>query len=138
VKIVLDDFPVMNVVTFQFKQLMDNLVSNAIKYGHPERNVEIRITYEKVPGKVIGDREADPLTMYHKISVIDNGIGFDPQYENKIFEIFQRLSNTGGVKGSGIGLAICKKIAQNHKGFIKAKGRFEEGATFEIYIPVNL
>jgi signal transduction histidine kinase len=67
--------------------------------------------------------------------VIDNGIGFEPQYEQKVFEIFQRLSNPTGVKGSGIGLAICKKIVQNHKGFIKAIGRMNEGATFEIYLP---
>jgi PAS domain S-box-containing protein len=137
VKIEMDVFPEMKVVPFQFKQLMDNLVSNSIKYSHPERNVEVKIKYALVHGAEIMEREAEQELDYHKISVVDNGIGFESQYENKVFEIFQRLSNPAGIKGSGIGLAICKKIAQNHKGFIKAKGRINEGATFEVYIPVN-
>lgn len=135
VKITIDKMPKMEVVPFQFNQLMDNLVSNSIKYAHPERNVEIAITYKLVKGSKLINRDAEPDVDYHRISVIDNGIGFEPQYEQKVFEIFQRLSNPTGVKGSGIGLAICKKIVQNHKGFIKAIGRMNEGATFEIYLP---
>ena len=135
VRIHTDKLPPMKIVPFQFIQLIDNLVSNAIKYRHPERSTEISITYKKVAGSDLIYREADKDDVYHKISVKDNGIGFEPQYEEKIFEIFQRLSTPTGAKGSGIGLAICKKIAQNHRGFIKAKGRLNEGATFEIYIP---
>jgi len=74
---------------------------------------------------------------YHKLSVIDNGIGFETQYSEKIFEIFQRLDNDSISKGSGIGLAICKKIVQNHHGFIKARGSVDEGARFDVYIPVR-
>jgi PAS domain S-box-containing protein len=135
-KIEVDHFPMMKVVPFQFRQLMDNLISNSIKYSHPDRDVEVKIKYELVSGVAIGEKEAEKDKNYHKISVTDNGIGFDSQYEEKVFEIFQRLSNPLGVKGSGIGLAICKKIVQNHKGFIKAKGKYNEGATFEIYLPV--
>jgi signal transduction histidine kinase len=69
--------------------------------------------------------------------VIDNGIGFESQYADKIFEIFQRLDYQSSSKGSGIGLAICKKIVLNHHGIIKATGKLNEGARFDVYIPVR-
>jgi PAS domain S-box-containing protein len=137
VSISIDKMPEMYVVPFQFNQLMDNLVSNSIKYSHPERNVEIDISYKSVKGSKNISREAIPDMDYHLITVKDNGIGFEPQYEQKVFEIFQRLSNPTGAKGSGIGLAICKKIVQNHKGFIRAKGKLNEGATFQVYLPAD-
>lgn len=129
------ELPVIPVIPFQFRQLMDNLLNNAIKYKHPTRQLVIRISYDKVKGKEIENKAADPRLSYNRISVEDNGIGFDDQYSEKIFEIFQRLSNQSGYRGSGIGLAICKKIAQNHRGFIKAIGVPDKGARFEIYIP---
>ncbi|HYC28948.1 MAG TPA: ATP-binding protein, partial [Chitinophagaceae bacterium] len=117
-----------------FKQLMANLINNSIKYRHPDRAVVIQLKCMQVRGSQIGHHEAEPGRKYYKISVQDNGIGFEQEYAEKIFELFQRL-NTSGVKGSGIGLAICKKIMQNHKGFIKASGRPDEGARFDIYLP---
>lgn len=68
--------------------------------------------------------------------VSDNGIGFKPEYNEKIFELFQQLHNKDTYKGTGIGLAIIKKIVNNHKGFISAEGKLGEGATFHIYIPI--
>jgi len=114
---------------------MFNLFNNSIKYHHPDRGVCIQIRTEIMDGSEIDDREAESNRVYDKISVIDNGIGFPPQYEDKIFNIFQRLNNLPGAKGSGIGLAICKRIAQNHNGFIKAIGEENKGARFDIYIP---
>lgn len=129
--------PVLWGVPFQFKQLMANLIANAIKYRHPERQLVIKITNEAISkGSQIKNSDLEADQLYYHISVRDNGIGFEAQYSEKIFEIFQRLSNHSGTKGSGIGLAICKKIVQNHRGFITASGNVNEGARFDIYIPV--
>lgn len=71
------------------------------------------------------------------ISISDNGVGFDPQYKDRIFEIFQRLHESDKYKGTGIGLAICKRIVENHNGIITATGEPDKGAMFDIYIPVK-
>lgn len=131
------NLPTINVIRYQFRQLFDNLISNSIKYKHPDRKLVIHILSSLVKGSEINGHDDDPCTRYHKISVIDNGIGFDPQYSKKIFDIFQRLSHQTGFKGSGIGLAICKRAVQNHHGIIKAIGEEEKGARFDIYIPVK-
>lgn len=127
--------PVINGIYFQMKQLFDNLVGNAIKYRHPERRLHIRITSEKIKGSRFMEKENPPYKSYHKISVIDNGIGFDPTQAEKIFELFQRLGIKTDSSGTGIGLTICRKIVQNHKGFIEAEGKLNEGAGFYIYLP---
>ena len=126
--------PVIYAIPFQIKQLMFNLIENAIKYKHPDRDVVIKISNELVRGSDIADHNLESETLYYKISVEDNGVGFESQYAEKIFEIFQRLNNNTDTKGSGIGLAICKRIVQNHKGFISATGKPDEGATFFIYL----
>ncbi len=137
VSITSDKLPTIDGIEFQIKQLFSNLFSNSIKYKHPERNVKIKIDYQLVNYQDIRDRGDDHFETYHKVSVSDNGIGFDPQYAEKVFEIFQRLNNLPGTKGSGIGLAICKKIVQNHKGFIQATGKSNAGAKFSIFLPVT-
>jgi len=134
VRIELERLPCIYGVPFQFKQLMANLINNSIKYRHPEREAFIQIRSVEVRGSQINDKDVEPRKKYYQISVQDNGIGFEEEYAEKIFELFQRL-NSSGVKGSGIGLAICKKIMQNHKGFIKASGVPGKGARFDIYIP---
>lgn len=126
--------PVIMGIPFQCAQLFDNLINNSIKYCHPDRRCVINITYEKVNGKEVA---GNPDIQYHKISVADNGIGFEQQYAEKIFEIFQRLGTVPGKSGAGIGLAICKRIVLNHNGFIKATGIPNEGARFDIYLPVT-
>jgi PAS domain S-box-containing protein len=135
-KIERDGLPVIKAVPFQVKQLFFNLINNAVKYKHPDREVQVHVKYELVNSGDIQEYKAEPGIQYHKISVIDNGVGFDTRYANKIFEIFQRLNNAADESGSGIGLAICKKIVQNHKGFIHATGRPGKGANFSIYLPV--
>ncbi|HJW16650.1 MAG TPA: PAS domain S-box protein [Flavisolibacter sp.] len=137
VSIHLEQLPVVKVIPFQFKQLIDNLINNSIKYKSPERKCVINIFSEQVKGDEIDAREAESTMLYHKITVQDNGLGFEPEYANKIFEIFQRLNNNSSYKGTGIGLAICKRIVQNHHGFIKAYGKENEGARFDIYLPAQ-
>lgn len=137
VTIDIEKLPVIKAVPFQFKQLLDNLINNSIKYKHPNRKSIIKITSKQVNGEEIKSKEADLQMPYHKISIIDNGIGFQTLYADKIFEIFQRLPNQSGYKGSGIGLALCKKIVQNHHGFIEAEGQENQGARFDIYVPAE-
>lgn len=127
--------PVVQVIPFQFTQLFDNLINNALKYRSSERRLTIDITYEMSgppADEAVGEHTG---VCYYKFVVRDNGVGFDPAYANKIFEMFQRLHTQPGIAGSGIGLAICKKIVLNHHGFIKAYGRPGEGARFEVYLP---
>ena len=116
--------PVLNVVRFQFHQLFLNLLSNAIKFSRKEVTPEIIIKSEILNG-------------LHHITFADNGIGFDPQFTTRIFEMFKRLHTYDKYEGTGIGLAICKRIVENHQGTIEAEGRPNGGATFHLYIPLN-
>jgi signal transduction histidine kinase len=134
-KIERDILPVIRAVPFQVKQLFFNLINNAVKYKHPDRDLQIYVKYELANTAELQEYKAEPGITYHKISVIDNGVGFDTRYAHKIFEIFQRLNNAADASGSGIGLAICKKIVQNHKGFIHATGKPGKGANFSIFLP---
>ncbi len=89
-----------------------------------------------VSGDKINEQETDPKRNYYYLSISDNGIGFDQHFSKKIFEIFQRLHGQTEYAGTGIGLAICKKIVENHHGIITARGELNKGATFNIYLPV--
>lgn len=129
--------PVIKAIPFQCKQLMDNLISNAVKYKHPEREGIIRVDCKIVTGSEITGEKAEPKKQYYKITVADNGVGFESANNKKVFEVFERLHNLPGAWGSGIGLAICKKIMQNHMGFISAKGKPGEGACFNLYFPAS-
>lgn len=124
-------------VTFQIRQLLHNLLGNALKYRHPERRLTIHVAVNTVPGTSVPFSEANGATPYAVISVKDNGSGFDAAYSSKIFEIFHRL-HSKEASGSGIGLAICKKIVQHHQGFITATAAINEGATFTVYLPAQL
>jgi len=128
----------MNVIPFQFRQLLQNLLGNALKFSYPGRAPYIIIKGKITAGNKLNNTNLLPETNYYHLSFTDNGIGFDPQYKDRIFEVFQRLWEYGEYKGTGIGLAICKKIVENHKGFITATGELNKGARFDIYIPVLL
>lgn len=132
-----DTFPTMTVIPFQIQQLFVNLLGNAIKYKAENRKPKINITHEIVEA----DQEADIIKpkqpYYHKITFTDNGIGFDNQYADQIFILFSRLHNKDEFSGTGIGLSICKKITENHKGHITAKGVVGQGATFTVYLPID-
>ena len=132
-----DVLPVREVITYQFEQLFMNLIANALKFIGPGRTPVIEIRSGEVPGAAIPLAEADATRLYQYISFADNGIGFDPQYKDRIFQVFQRLHNRSAYEGTGIGLAICKKIVENHKGLIDAVGKPGVGSTFIIYLPVG-
>ncbi len=133
-----DDLPVLRVIPMQFHQLFTNLLSNALKYSRTDIKPEINITAEVVNNT--RDLKKDvylPHARYWKISIKDNGIGFEKDYEDKIFELFQRLHGKNEFEGTGIGLAICRKIMQNHDSYIFAEGVPNKGATFNIYFPIT-
>ena len=79
--------------------------------------------------------KADEKKIFYKIAVTDNGLGFDQQYAESIFIVFHRLHHTTEYSGTGIGLAICKKIVENHGGFIVAEGKPDTGSTFTMFLP---
>lgn len=124
-----------NVIPFQFRQLMQNLISNSLKYSVPEIKPHIVIKSDLI--KYTKSNSDDLLLKcnHYHISVSDNGIGFDPNFKDKIFEIFQRLHHKNVYKGTGIGLTIARKIVENHNGIITANGVINKGAQFDIYIP---
>ncbi|KAF2509426.1 PAS domain S-box protein [Flavobacterium zhairuonense] len=126
-----------NVIPFQFRQLLYNLVSNSLKFSNPENPIVIKINCQIAKGIVFNNEKLIPETNYCHIRIEDNGIGFEQQYSNKIFEVFQRLHGKLEYNGTGIGLAIVKKIVDNHNGIIKATGKLNKGAIFDIYIPVR-
>lgn len=125
-----------NIIPFQFRQLLYNLASNSIKFANPDIPTIIKIDCEFAKGEDLDNESLSKEKEYCHISISDNGIGFEPQYSKKIFEVFQRLHGKLEYTGTGIGLAIVKKIVENHNGIITAKGEKNKGATFDIYIPV--
>jgi len=123
----------IKIIVSQFRQLLTNLISNSIKFSDKETS-HIRIENKTVKGSEIPEEEISRDSLYSKIILSDNGVGFDPQFRDRIFEVFQRLHDKK-FEGTGIGLAIVKKIVENHNGFISADGKVSEGAVFTIYIP---
>ena len=126
-KITFDRLPAIDAEPTQMRQLFQNLISNAIKFRHENKKPEINISFSK---KTISGKEMIELL------VADNGIGFDEKYAYKIFNIFQRLEGKK-YEGSGIGLSICKKIANMHGGNITVKSKPGKGATFIVTLAVN-
>lgn len=136
VVIEMDNLPTINGDHSQLLQLFQNLLSNAIKFTTADTKPFIKITCQ------LANEEQSSLFdltesrhKFYLISIIDNGIGFDPKYAEKIFTIFQRLHGRTEFPGTGIGLAICKKVVENHGGSIKAISQIGKGATFQILLP---
>lgn len=127
----------VNIIPFQFKQLFYNLISNSLKFSKPGKPVAITIKNEYVNGKALEGENFEDDNTYCHITYSDNGIGFDQQYSEKIFELFQRLHGRSEYPGTGIGLAIIKRIVENHQGIITTKGELGKGATFNIYLPIE-
>jgi signal transduction histidine kinase len=139
VQISIDSLPCIKADASQMQQLFQNLISNAFKYR----------TREGIPAITIRSKEVqhtDPLMnhftdlknqSYHLIEVIDNGIGFNQEHADNIFQVFQRLHNRSEYEGTGIGLAIVQRVVHNHQGFIKATSAVGQGSTFQILFPVE-
>jgi len=137
-KAIIENFglPSLNIIKFQFHQLFLNLLSNAIKFTREGTAPHISVSSELMDGRGIFKGLGEINNTYHHITVRDNGIGFEPQQAEKIFEMFYRLHGRAEYEGTGLGLAICKKIIENHKGIILAESGVNQGATFHIYLPV--
>ncbi len=118
----------------QMNQLFYNLIGNAIKFSADKPAISIS-SRESTPEDFSLHPELKKDTRYDTISVKDNGIGFEQKYADRIFTLFQRLQDKEDVEGTGIGLAICKKIVEDHSGFIFAEGKENVGATFTIFLP---
>jgi PAS domain S-box-containing protein len=136
-KVIVDELPSLYVVPSQIRQLFQNLISNSLKFTKPGVPPEIHISSSNVSRSEADSYNLNPIYKYKKVTFKDNGIGFDNQYSNKIFTIFQRLHNKTEYEGNGIGLSICRKIVENHEGVITATSSPGHGATFNIIIPVK-
>ena len=129
------NLPLVKGIPFQLNQLFYNMLQNALKFSKEGQPQHIQIEVSEIDS---AEQTLPPeLTekAYYKIEVKDNGIGFRPENADKIFEVFQRLHLRDQYAGNGIGLAICKKIVQNHKGVIYATGVAGEGASFVVLLP---
>jgi PAS domain S-box-containing protein len=130
-----DVLPVIEANPSQMKQLFDNLLNNSIKFRKPETHPVVTIRCLRLSRRQKEHHHLDTGDNWFKIDFTDNGIGFEPEYSERIFQIFQRLHGKTEYPGSGIGLAICKKIIDQHKGLIYATGEPDNGATFTIILP---
>ena len=124
-----------DIIPFQFRQLMHNIIGNALKFSKPDLPPQILIKSRIIKGSKVHNQKLLSEEEYCHITVTDNGIGFEPQYKDHIFELFKRLHDKEKITGTGIGLTIVKKIAENHNGVVTATSELNKGATFDIYIP---
>jgi signal transduction histidine kinase len=131
------ELPVIEGIALQLNQLFYNLIGNAIKFSEPDRPPVIEIHAESISSEEVLKYIQTPLpdTSYYRISIVDNGIGFDARYVDQIFEIFKRLHTRDAYPGSGIGLALCRRIVTNHNGHMIAMSTPGEGSTFQLILP---
>ncbi|WEK33485.1 MAG: ATP-binding protein [Candidatus Pseudobacter hemicellulosilyticus] len=133
--VLVDPLPVVEIMPLQIRQVFSNLISNALKFRRNDIVPEIRITASRLSSEeqeILKLRSSYP---YYRITVADNGIGFEEIYAERIFQLFQRLHGKTEYPGSGIGLAICRKIMDNHQGLIMAESHTGQGASFSIILP---
>lgn len=130
--------PEIDAIRIQFKQLMTNIISNALKFIKNDVAPVIAIKSKKLTRQEMDQLNLDLNSTYYKIAIKDNGIGFEAEYAETIFQMFQRLNSKTEYPGSGIGLALCKKITENHKGIISAASNPGEGTVISVIVPSNL
>jgi len=133
-RVQMTELPIVASDSFQMRQLLQNLIGNALKFRKKDEPAVVRISAE-----IIDATDARGVTTPEaacRLSVTDNGIGFDEKYLDRIFKIFQRLHGRGDYEGTGIGLAICRRIVERHAGTITARSRPGEGATFIVTLPL--
>jgi chemotaxis family two-component system sensor kinase Cph1 len=128
-----DGLPTINGISSFLQQLFVNIFRNSLKFARPGIAPLITVKYDGLQAYENGD----PEIKYHQIRVVDNGIGFEPQYSEAIFKVFTRLHTQSEYPGSGVGLALCRKIMTNHNGFIRATSSAGEGTSIELYFPDN-
>ncbi|MXN90458.1 PAS domain-containing protein [Flavobacterium sp. Sd200] len=136
-EIEIEELPVIDAVSLQMNQLFYNLIANALKFVVADKTPKITVTAKKLEVNEVKKHIPNPLRSidYYRFSVSDNGIGIDEQYQKQIFEVFKRLHSRTEYSGSGIGLALCRRIALNHHGAIYTESVIGEGATFHVILP---
>lgn len=136
-KINTGNLPRIQAVALQMNQLFYNLLSNSLKFGKPGEPPIIQVNSHPIGLEEVKSHLAKPLpfAQYHHITVEDNGIGFETQYADQIFEIFKRLHGRDAYPGSGIGLAMCRRIADNHHGKLYAESTPGSGSVFHLFLP---
>ncbi len=136
-QIEVSDLPVIDADPLQMRQLFQNLIANAIKFHKPGEPPELSVSgrvYQNQEHVIAGALPGDKVCQIH---VVDNGIGFDEKFAEQIFVVFQRLHSREEYEGTGIGLAVCRKITDRHGGLIVAKSGVGQGATFIITLPIQ-
>jgi len=130
--------PTIQAVPLHMNQLFYNLINNALKFSHPDRNPVIQISCKTLTkGEVAAFKGLRPQLTYIEIVIEDNGLGFEQRMAEQIFGLFKRLGDRQSFPGSGIGLALCRKVVLNHHGIIFAKGEANKGAAFHVILPVT-
>jgi two-component system sensor kinase FixL len=136
-RVELGDLPTIEADPLQMRQLLQNVIGNALKFSRPEQPPLVRIRNQLIAGAEPRRAASVPGDSCCQISVEDNGIGFDEKYLDRIFAVFQRLHGRGEYEGTGIGLAVCRRIVERHGGSITATSTLGQGTTFIITLPVN-
>jgi two-component system CheB/CheR fusion protein len=137
-EVVIENLPIINAIGLQMEQLFHNLLSNAFKFSKEDAPCVIKVSCRYLTSsEVAQSTELSNKLKYAEIKVEDNGIGFSEEFAERIFVIFQRLNEKAVYPGTGIGLAICKKIVSNHGGQISASSTEGEGAVFKIILPAE-
>ncbi|PMD90364.1 hypothetical protein BWI97_23025 [Siphonobacter sp. BAB-5405] len=136
VELVISPLPTVWGNARQLTQLLQNLLSNAIKFHKPGEHPRVEIRTQKATAEEMAMLpQLSPFRTYIRLDVSDNGIGFEEEYKEQIFQIFQRLNSRDNYLGTGIGLALCRKVAENHQGYITAQSQPGQGATFQVFLP---
>jgi signal transduction histidine kinase len=129
------DLPRLDADPMQMRQLLQNLLGNALKFHRPDEPPVLQVEGRVLPDGAGATRNDTPAGEVCEITVRDNGIGFDEKYLDRIFAPFQRLHGRGEYEGTGMGLAICRKIVERHGGTITARSAPGRGATFIVLLP---
>jgi len=120
----------------QLHQLFSNLISNSLKFSNEKPLIQVK--FKIIPkNEILSYPFLNSQYQYIMLQFIDNGIGFEQEYAIRIFDVFQRLHEKQVYDGTGVGLALCKKIVTNHHGYIEAVSSPNKGSTFNIYLPMN-
>ena len=137
-QIIIEPLPIIKANPGEIRQLFQNLIGNALKFQTPGVPPLVKITARPMKKEHHLERTTDTVQSLWHISIEDNGIGFDEEYQERIFVMFQRLHGHAQYEGTGVGLAICRKVVERLGGCIDAKGQQGEGATFTITLPVDI
>ena len=131
------ELPTIDADTTQMRQLFQNLVGNALKFQPANHQPVIKISAKVIKSPFAGTPEEDPYAEQCEITVEDNGIGFEEKYLDKIFAVFQRLHGRNEYEGTGVGLAVCRRITDRHGGTITARSKLGAGASFVVTVPTR-